>query len=133
MAKLDLTFAGMDAYIDNLRKLGENVKEVTDEALQQGIDIINEELHAEMKHHHVSGDTEKSIRDGETVKWKGDKASIKYGFDIKKGGEPAIYLERGRPHQRATPVLQPAMKRAESRIREVQEEALRKAMEKANG
>lgn len=124
MAKLDLKFAGMDSYIETLRKMGENVKEVTDETLQQGIDIINEELHVEMRKHHVTGETERSLRDGEKVKWSGDKASIKYGFDVKKGGEPAIYLERGRPHQRPTPVLKPAEKRAEGRIRELLERGM---------
>ena len=133
MAKLDLNFAGMDAYIETLRKLGEDVKEVTNETLQMGVDIINEELHVEMKKHHVTGETERSLRDGEKVKWNGNQASIKYGFDIKKGGEPAIYLERGRPHQRATPVLKPAEKRAEGRIRELLEAAMRKAMDNANG
>lgn len=133
MAKLDLKFAGMDAYIETLGNMGENVKEVTDETLQQGVDIINEELHAEMRKHHVTGETERSLRDGEKVKWSGDKASIKYGFDVKKGGEPAIYLERGRPHQRPTPVLKPAEKRAEGRIRELLEAALRKVTDRANG
>lgn len=133
MAKMTLKFAGMDVYIDALRKLGEDVKEVTNETLQQGVDIINEELHVEMKRHHVTGETERSLRDGEKVKWSGDKASVKYGFDIKKGGEPAIYLERGRPHQRPTPVLKPAEKRAEGRIKELMETKLGKAMERANG
>ena len=133
MAKLDLKFAGMDAYIEAMAKLGEDVKEVTSETLQQGLDIINEELHAEMRKHHVTGETEKSIRDGEKVKWSGDKAFVKYGFNIKKGGEPAICLERGRPHQRPTPVLKPAEKRAESRIKELLEEAIRKVMDRANG
>ena len=133
MARLDLKFAGMDAYIEAMAKLGEDVKEITEKTLQQGVDIINEELHVEMRKHHVTGETEKSIRDGERVKWAGDKASVKYGFNVKKGGEPAIYLERGRPHQRPTPVLKPAEKRAESRIGELLEETLRKAMERANG
>ena len=133
MAKLDLKFAGMDAYIEAMAKLGEDVKEITDETLQQGVDIINEELHVEMRKHHVTGKTERSIRDGEKVKWSGDKASVKYGFNVKKGGEPAIYLERGRPHQRPTPVLKPAEKRAESRIKELLEEAIRKVMDRANG
>lgn len=133
MAKLDLRFAGMDAYIEALRQMGEDVKEETDKALQQGVEIINEELHAEMRKHHVTGETERSIRDGESVKWNGDKASIKYGFNIKKGGEPALYLEKGRPHQRPTPVIKPAVKRAEKKLQEVQEEALRKVMDRANG
>lgn len=133
MAKLDLKFAGMDNYIETLRKMGENVKEVTDETLQQGIDIINEELHTEMRKHHVTGATERSIRDKEKVKWNGDKASVKYGFNIKKGGEPAIYLERGRPHQRPTPVLKPAEKRAESRLKELLERAMTMIMGESNG
>ena len=133
MAKLDLKFAGMDSYIETLRKMGENVKEVTDETLQMGVDIINEELHVEMKKHHVTGETERSLRDGEKVKWAGDKASIKYGFDVKKGGEPVIYLERGRPHQRPTPVLKPAEKRAEGRIRELLEKAHALIMGGSNG
>ena len=133
MAKLDLKFAGMDAYIETLVKMGENVKEVTDETLQQGIEIINEELHVEMRKHHVTGETERSIRDREKVKWSGDKASIKYGFDVKKGGEPAIYLQRGRPHQRPTPVLEPAEKRAEGRIRELLEKAHALIMGGSNG
>ena len=133
MAKLDLKFAGMDAYIETLVKMGENVKEVTDETLQQGIDIINEELHVEMRKHRVTGETERSLRDREKVKCSGDKASIKYGFDVKKGGEPAIYLERGRPHQRPTPVLKPAEKRAEGRIRELLEKAHALIMGGSNG
>ena len=133
MAKLDLKFAGMDAYIETLVKMGGNVKEVTDETLQQGIDIINEELHVEMRKHRVTGETERSLRDRGKVKWSGDKASIKYGFDVKKGGEPVIYLERGRPHQRPTPVLKPAEKRAEGRIRELLEKAHALIMGGSNG
>ena len=133
MAKMDLKFAGMDAYIENLTKMGENVKEVTDDTLQQGVSIINEELHAEMKKHHVTGATERSLRDGETVKWSGDKASVKYGFNIKKGGEPAIYLEKGRPHQKPTPVLKPAEKRAEDRLKELMEKGMALITGEANG
>lgn len=133
MAKLDLKFAGMDNYIETLRKMGENVKEVTDETLQQVIDIINEELHTEMRKHHVTGATERSLRDKEKVKWNGDKASVKYGFNIKKGGEPAIYLERGRPHQKPTPVLKPAEKRAEGRLKELLERAMALIMGESNG
>ena len=133
MAKMDLKFAGMDAYIENLTKMGENVKEVTDDTLQQGVNIINEELHAEMKKHHVTGDTESSLRDGETVKWSGNKASVKYGFDIEKGGEPAIYLEKGRPHQKPTPVLKPAEKRAEDRLKELMERGMALITGEANG
>lgn len=131
MAKLTLDFAGMEDFIDEFRKLGENVEKTTEECLQQSVEVINEELHTEMRKHHITGETDRSLREGEKVKWNGDKASIKYGFNVKKGGLPAVFLERGRPHQRPTPVINPALDRADGRVRELQEEALRKAMNKS--
>lgn len=131
MAKLSLSFAGMDEYIERLQKIGESVEAATEEALQRSVNIINEELHTEMAKHHVTGETESSLRDNEKVRWKGSKASIKYGFDTKKGGLPAIFLEKGRPHQRPTPVMKPALKRAEKRIAKAQEEAFKEAMERS--
>lgn len=125
MAKLSLKFAGMEDYIETLVKMGENAHAVVDDTLKQGVDIINEELHTEMRSHRITGETERSIRDSEKVRWTGDKASVKYGFNIKKGGEPAIYLERGGPYQNPTPVLKPAEKRAESRLKDLMERSMK--------
>ena len=132
MPKLTLDFAGMSEYLDELRKLGADVEQEAEKALQESVEMINRELHKEMKDHHVTGDTEESIRENEKVRRSGGKLSIKYGFNIKKGGEPAIYLEYGRPkHQDATPVHEPAKRRAERKYKQLLGKALQKAMERA--
>ena len=129
MAKMTLDFAGMDTYLDELRKLGANVETEAEKALKESVEMMNQELHSEMKKHYVTGETEASLRENERVRKSGGKLSIKYGFNIKKGGEPAIYLEKGRPkHQEATPVHEPAKRRAERKYKQILEKALRKAM-----
>ena len=126
--KLDLK--GFEAYLDMMRKLGEDVELLTETVLLDSAEIVNDELHNQMRKHRLTGKTELSIREPK-VTWKGDAASIKVGFDIKKGGEPAIYLEYGRPTQKPTPVLKPAMEATEKDLREYQERALKEAMERA--
>lgn len=134
MAKnsLKLDLRGFEAYIDQLRELGEDVADATEKALLGSAEIVNEELHNQMRKHRVTGATEKSIREAK-VTWKGEKASIKVGFNIKKGGEPAIYLEHGRPTQRPMPVLKPAMDAAEKEVKSYQERTLQEAMRRAGG
>jgi len=130
MAKLSLDFKGFEAYIDTLHQLGANVREETEKALLESGEIINKALHEEMKPHYVTGQTEKSILEPK-VTWSGTKGSIKYGFDYKKAGLAPVFLERGRPHQKATPVLKPALKKSKKEIQEKQEEALKRAIERA--
>ena len=130
MAKLELKFSGMEAYLEQLNRLGANVKEEAEKALLESGEIVSQELHERMKEHHVTGETESSIIEPK-VEWKGTKASMKFGFNYKKGGEPALYLEKGRPHQKPTPVIKPAIEASEDKVRAVQEEALKRAIERA--
>lgn len=130
MAKLELKFSGMEAYLEQLNRLGANVKEEAEKALIESGEIVSQELHEQMKKHHVTGETESSIIEPK-VEWKGTKASMRYGFDYKKGGEPALYLEKGRPHQKPTPVIKPAIEASEDKVKAAQEAALARAIERA--
>lgn len=49
-----------------------------------------------IRNHKDTGVTEESFSDVE-VKWKGDRLELKTGFDIKKGGLPALFLDIGTP------------------------------------
>lgn len=131
MSKIQLNFKGFEDYIEMLNRLGANVKEATEQALLESGEIISEALHEEMRPHKVTGETERSILKPK-VKWSGTKASVKFGFDYKNGGEPALYLEKGRPHQKATPVIAPALEKSADEIAARQEEALRQAIARAN-
>lgn len=130
MAKLSLNFTGIDTYLEQLNRLGANIEEEAERALIESGEIVSRELHEQMKKHHVTGDTEKSIIEPK-VTWSGTKASMRFGFNYKKGGEPALYLEKGRPHQRPTPVIKPAMDAAADEVKAAQEEALKRAIERA--
>lgn len=130
MAKLELKFSGMEAYLEQLNRLGANVKEEAEKALIESGEIVSQELHERMKAHHVTGETESSIIEPK-VEWKGTKASMRFGFDYKKGGEPALYLEKGRPHQKPTPVIKPAIEASEDKVKAAQEAALKRAIERA--
>lgn len=130
MAKLALDFNGIDAYLEQLNRLGADIVEETEKALIESGEILNRELHNQMKHHHVTGATEGAIIEPK-VTWSGTKASMRFGFDYKKGGEPALYLEKGRPHQKPTPVIKPAMDAAAEEVKEAQEAALKRAIERA--
>ena len=130
MAKLSLDFKGFEAYISQMQALGVNVREETEKALMESGEIINEALHEEIKPHHVTGQTEESIIVPK-VTWKGTQASMKFGFDYKKAGLAPVFLERGRLHQKATPVVKPALERSREEIQKKQEEALKRAIERA--
>lgn len=130
MAKLSLDFKGFEAYISQMQELGVNVREETEKALMESGEIINDALHKEIKPHRVTGETEKSIIEPK-VTWKGTQASMRFGFDYKKAGLAPVFLERGRLHQKATPVVKPALEKSKKEIQKKQEEALKRAIERA--
>ena len=132
MAKLQLRFEGFEEYLEMLNRLGEDIALATEQALQESGEIINNALHEEMRTHKVTGETEKAILEPK-VSWNGTKASVKFGFDYKKGGETALYLERGRPHQKATPVIAPALEKSKDEIAQKQEESLKQVIARAGG
>lgn len=94
MAKLKLDFSGLDKMIEDMHKMGANVKEVTENALKKSRDYINDNLKTAMAPHNRSGETLKSLKDA-PIEWSGAVAKIPVGFDIKNGGMPSIFLMYG--------------------------------------
>lgn len=94
MAKLKLDFSGLDKMIEDMHKMGANVKEVAESALKKSRDYVNENLRNAMVPHNRSGETIKSLKDA-PVEWDGTVAKIPVGFDIKNGGMASIFLMYG--------------------------------------
>lgn len=94
MAKLKLDFSGIDKMIEDMHKMGANVKEVSETALKKSRDYINKNLETAMIPHNRSGETLKSLKDA-PIEWSGTVAKIPVGFDIKNGGLPSIFLMYG--------------------------------------
>lgn len=133
--KISLDFKNFEEYAEKLDKLGGNLREAVEKALQESADLINQQLDGDMPKHHRSGDTQRSILSNERVTWSGTIAEIKVGFSISNGGFPSIFLMYGTPRMDKdqklyNDVYGVATKR---KVREIQEkvfaDAIRRVME----
>ncbi len=92
--RLKLDFSGIDKMIEDLHKIGANVKEVTEVALKKSRDYVNEKAYKAMISHNRSGETIKSIIPA-PIEWNGTVAKVPVGFSVKEGGLPSIFLMYG--------------------------------------
>ena len=95
--KLSLDGDIFKEYADKLEKLGGNLRETVEKALEESADYVNDNLERDIKPHRRTGKTEKSLRKDWKVEWQGMTASIPVGFDVTKGGLPSIFLMYGTP------------------------------------
>ena len=98
--KFQLVFTGFEEISKKLEDLGGDLRQTTEKALQNTHDHIMPKLHADMKKHHRTGNTEKTIVDEAKVEWNGDVASVGVGFDIANGGLASIFLMYGTPRHK---------------------------------
>lgn len=133
MARVGLQFDGFVEVLEKMRKLEANIKQPVEEALNVSAEIVTEQLHKEMKKHRFTGRTENSIKEKPRVMWYGNRAEVEYGFSIRDGGIASIFLERGTPKQKATPVIKPAISKTKKRVKEEQERILLNALREAGG
>ena len=104
MPKLDLDFSGFDQILDELNKMGEDAKEVTDDALREAFKIITRKAEDAIQKPNLprqgrysSGRSERSLVRDPKITWSGSVASVDVGFNIKKGGLPTIFMMYGTP------------------------------------
>ena len=74
-----------------------NAKEVMFEVYKAGAKPMIGDIKAFMAQHNLTGKTLESFNDGVLVDVAGDGSymKFKFGFDVKKGGLPALFLEYG--------------------------------------
>lgn len=92
--KFGLEFAGFNEVLERYKKLGGNLKGITEKCLEFIPAEINPNLQADMARHH-SKRVVKSISTDKKVEWEGLRAGVKVGFEINKGGLPSIFLMYG--------------------------------------
>lgn len=98
--KIGLEFSGFEELIERLDASGGDVKRAVEESLKVANDTISKKLIADMKKHHKTGDTEKSIIEDSKIEWEGLTASVGVGFDFGKGGLPSVFLMYGTPRSK---------------------------------
>lgn len=132
MAKMKIDFKGFKEYAERLDKLGGDLKKTTEKALNESFEIITPQAKTEIKPHHLSGDTEKSLRTTPVIEWNGDRAYLPVGFDIKSGGLASIFLMYGTPRMTPDKGLYDAFfgNATRKKLRQTQEKIFYDAIEK---
>ena len=99
MAKTKLSLSGdvFQEYADKLEKLGGNLRGAVERALEESAEYVNKNLKNDIKPHERTGNTEKSLKDDQKIKWEGMTASIPVGFNISDKGLASIFLMYGTP------------------------------------
>lgn len=104
MAKMSLSFEGLDEMMKKLERLDKDTKAVTEEALTKAHEIVTAKAEQAIaksnlpaRGHYSHGDTAGSLQRTPKIKWSGSEASVEVGFNIRKGGLPSIFLMYGTP------------------------------------
>lgn len=102
MAKMSLSFEGLDEMMKKLERLDKDTKAVTEEALTKAHEIVTAKAEAAVRQlpaggRYSRGDTAASLQRTPKIKWSGSEASVEVGFNIRKGGLPSIFMMYGTP------------------------------------
>ena len=104
MAQMKLEFKGFDEIMKKLNKLEADTRTIVDEALEKTHEIVTAKAESAIASSNLpaggrfsTGATLNSLQRDVKVTWKGTEASVKVGFNIKKGGLASIFLMYGTP------------------------------------
>lgn len=125
--RLDLI--GFSTMLEGIQKAGGNIERAVETALTESAKPFETELKAGIAKHHRTGLTEKSLLASNNVQWDGNRATLNVGFDIAKGGLPALFIEYGTPRMPADPFIQPAIQRNQSKAKKIQQQVLNEILE----
>lgn len=124
-----INYYGTDEVVRKLDDLGENVEDIVFNALLESAEKPKEEMLNFIKNHKRTGITEGSFK--ETLKKEDGKIYLEIGFDIKRGGLPALFLNYGTPRQEPYFFIDKAIENNLDEIKKTQEEAMQRALAKA--
>lgn len=123
-----IDFYGSSELLKKLEAAGANVEQCVIDALQKSVEKPKQEMYDYMKAHTRKGDYVHTIDSFTTeIKKEGDKVFVKVGFDIKKGGLPAVFLNYGTPRIQPSFFIDKAIDDNIDEIKRAQLEALNKA------
>lgn len=129
-SKCKMVITGHDEILKQIESMGKNVEHALQEAIELSGKRATMEYKIIIQQHHLSGLTEKSIVSDIKARIEGKKVILETGFDIKKGGAPAIWLDRGTPTEKPINFVRRIKKNkgVKSAIDEVLEKSWRKSL-----
>lgn len=92
-------FYGTSELLKKIENAQGNIKEAVEKAIIKSCEPPEKAMLNFIANHRRTGLTERTFTRSQIV-WEGDILKLKTGFDIKKGGLPAIFLNYGTPTQK---------------------------------
>lgn len=125
---MTMDFYGSADILNKIEAAGGNVERAIGKAVVKAGQIPKREMEQFMSQHKYSGLTDRSMTEDKEVVWKDGKARYRVGYDIKKGGMAALFLDIGTPRMKPYFFVYHAMENNFTNIKNAQELALKEAL-----
>ena len=119
---------GVSDLLKSIEAAGGKVDAAVQKAVDASLKIVGDDMQAFMRGHIDTGDTMESFEQI-AAKSDGNKVTGNAGYNVKKGGLPAIFLDVGTPKQRPYFYRYYAVENNRKKIAEVQRAALNEILE----
>lgn len=132
-SKFAFNFKAMEELAANIEAADGDLQKAADSALKATHGLITPKLGSNIKRHHATGDTEKSLDKQPHVEWLTPlKAQVNIGFNFEEGGWPSIFLMWGTPKMAPDVALRDAAfaPKIKREVIKIQREALEKVLQR---
>lgn len=110
---------GVSDLLKSIEAAGGRVDEAVKQAVSESLKIVGEDMQTFMAKHKLTGDTLESF-DQPEPKIEGNTVTAIVGYDTKKGGTPAIFLDVGTPKRKPYFFRYYAVENNRKKIQEIQ-------------
>lgn len=119
---------GVSELLKKIEKAGGNVDKACEKAVDMSLQIVGADMQNFMSGHKFTGETMSSYEQVPAVV-KNNKVEAVVGYDINKGGLPAIFLDVGTPKQKPYFFRYYAVANNSAKLQEIQRATLEEILE----
>ena len=119
---------GVSELLKNIEKAGGKVDAAVQKAVDRSLEIVGADMQAFMSGHKNTGETMESYEQT-SAKSDGNKVTGNAGYNVKKGGLPAIFLDVGTPKIKPSFFRYYAVENNRKQIEEIQRATLNEILE----
>lgn len=115
---------GVSDLLKSIERAGGNVENAVKKAVDKSLEIVGADMQNFMAGHKDTGETMESYEQNPAKVGKGGLIEAQAGYNAKKGGLPAIFLDVGTPKQKPYFYRYYAVENNRQRIEQIQRETL---------
>ena len=122
-----LEITGVSELLKKIEKAKGDAVPAVAEMAKKSLEVIGENANQFMAGHKMTGDTLRSYEMHARI--EGDTVKGVVGYEVKKGGLPAIFLDVGTPTQKGHFWKYYAVENTRKQVEQIQQETLKKILE----